>query len=115
VGVRAYRTDAEDKAREGQALNVDADAAVLIVDLTESDIASELRHDGYREKFLATLKAQGDATLHGHTAIVFTETAGWHQAFIPWFLHTASDAPQQLVELLDPRGAYRLGTAHSNF
>jgi hypothetical protein len=94
----------EAKAAKGQALGVEADAAVLVVDLTESDLPSELRNDVYREMFLKILEPRADAALRGHTAIVFSESGGWHKPFIPWFLNTADGAPRQVFELLDPRG-----------
>jgi hypothetical protein len=97
---------AEDKAQKGQALQVDADASVLVVDLSESDLPSELRHEMYHRKFREILEPRAGKALHGHTAIVFAETAGWHQPFIPWFLNTADGAPTELFELLDPRGIY---------
>jgi hypothetical protein len=96
---------AENKAGKGQALTVGADAAVLVVDLSHSDLPSELRHDIYRERFLDILKVRGDAARKGHTAIVFIESVGWHQPFIPWFLNIADDAPAELYDLLDPRGS----------
>jgi hypothetical protein len=94
---------AEDKAREGQALTVEADAAVLVVDLTYSDLPSELRHDGYRARFLEILKERSDEARHGQSAIAFIESAGWHEPFIPWFVNADDDAPDELRELLDPR------------
>jgi hypothetical protein len=97
---------AEVKARKQQALQVEADAAVLVVDLSEADLPSELRHEGYRNMFREILAPRADEALHGHTAIVFTESAGWHEPFIPWFLNTASCAPRELLDLLDPRGIY---------
>jgi hypothetical protein len=96
----------ESKVAKRQALAVEADAAVLVVDLTESDLPSELRNDTYREMFLKILEPRAEAALQGHTAIVFTETGGWHKPFIPWFLNTADGAPRELFELLDPRGLY---------
>jgi hypothetical protein len=96
----------EDKAAKGQALRVPADAAVLVVDLTESDLASELRHEVYREMFLKILKPRADAALQGHTSIVFADTAGWHKPLIPWFLNTADNAPREMFELVDPHGIY---------
>jgi hypothetical protein len=95
--------NAEKKASDGQALTLAADAAVLVVDLTYSDLPSELRHEGYRSRFLDILKARGDEARRGHTAVVFVESAGWHQPFIPWFLNIADDAPEELYDLLDPR------------
>jgi hypothetical protein len=94
---------AEKKAAEGQALTVEADAAVLVVDLTYSDLMSELRHEGYQARFLDVLKSLGEQARRCHTAVVFVESAGWHQPFIPWFLNIADDAPEQLYDLLDPR------------
>ncbi len=94
---------AEKKAAEGQALTVEADAAVLVVDLTSSDLMSELRHEGYQARFLDVLKSLGEQARRGHTAVVFVESAGWHQPFIPWFLNIADDAPEQLYDLLGPR------------
>lgn len=96
----------EKKAREGQALTVGADAAVLIVDLTASDLPSELRNDRYRERFLDILRPRADQALNGHTAIAFVETAGWHKPLIPWFLNTTPGATAELFQLLDPRGSY---------
>jgi hypothetical protein len=99
--------NAEAKAAEGQALTVDADAAVLVVDLTESDIPSELRSPHYRDKlFRPILEARADEALHGHTAIVFTESAGWHNPFIPWFLNSADIVTSELADMLDPRGVF---------
>jgi hypothetical protein len=105
--VAQVASQAEAKAAEGQALRVAADAAVLVVDLTESDIPSELRSEIYRKKFLEILKPRADKALRGHTAIVFAESAGWHKPFIPRFLNTAESAPATLRELLDPRGIAR--------
>jgi hypothetical protein len=96
---------AESKASKGQALTVEADAAVLVVDLSYSDFAGALLSDLYRERFLNILKERGDAARRGHTAVVFIEEAGWHQPFIPWFLNIADDAPAELYDLLDPRGS----------
>jgi len=97
---------AEGKAAEGQALQVDADASMLVVDLTESDLPSELRNEIYRKKFREILEPRADAALHGHTAIVYAESAGWHKPFIPWFLNTARKATPELFERIDPRGIY---------
>jgi hypothetical protein len=96
--------NAEDKAAEGQALTLEADAAVLVVDLTYSDLPSELRHNRYRQGFLDILKTRGDQARRGHTAVAFVEAAGWHGPFIPWFFNIADDAPDELYDLLDPRG-----------
>jgi hypothetical protein len=96
--------NAEEKAREGQALHVEADAAVVVVDLTESDLPSELRHETYRQKFREILEPRAKASLHGHTAVVYSESAGWHKPFIPWFLNTRDGAVRELFDLLDPRG-----------
>lgn len=97
---------AEEKAQKAQALQVEADAAVLVVDLSYSDLPSELRHELYQQKFREILEPRADEALNGHTAIVYAASAGWHQPFIPWFLNTAPDAPRELFELLDPRGIY---------
>src|SRR5579859_6445339 len=94
---------AEKKAAEGQALTVETDAAVLVVDLTHSDLMSELRHAGYQARFLDVLKSVGEQARRGHTAVVFVESAGWHQPFIPWFINIADNATGQLYDLLDPR------------
>lgn len=85
---------------------MEADAAVLVVDLSYSDLPSELRHELYQQKFREILEPRADEALNGHTAIVYAASAGWHQPFIPWFLNTAPDAPRELFELLDPRGIY---------
>lgn len=97
---------AESKSEKGQALQVDADAAVLVVDLSYSGLPSELRHPLYHKKFVEILTPRETEALHGHTAIVFTEAAGWHKPFIPWFLNTADGAPRRLFEVLDPRGRF---------
>lgn len=95
--------NAEQKAAESQALTVEADAAALVVDLTHSDLMSELRHEGYQARFLDVLRSRSEQARRGHTAVVFVESAGWHQPFIPWFLNIADDASEQLYDLLDPR------------
>jgi hypothetical protein len=95
--------NAEKKAAEGQALTVKADATVLVVDLTYSDLMSELRHEGYQARFLDVLGSRSEQARRGHTAVVFAESAGWHQPFTPWFLNIADDAPERLYDLLDPR------------
>jgi hypothetical protein len=94
---------AEKKAAEGQALTVGAEWAVLVVDLTYSDLMSELRHEGYQARFLDVLRSRSEQARRGHTAVVFVESAGWHQPFIPWFLNIADNAPEWLYDLLDPR------------
>jgi hypothetical protein len=96
--------NAESKAGDGQALKVDADAAVLVVDLTHSDLPSGLRHGTYRKRFLEILKNSGEDARRGHTAVVYVETASWHEPFIPWFLNIADHAPDELDDMLDPRG-----------
>jgi hypothetical protein len=96
----------EAKAAKAQALGVEADAAVLVVDLTDSDLPRDLRSETYRELFRKILEPRADAALQGHTAIVFADSAGWHEPFIPWFLNTAEGAPRELFELLDPRSLF---------
>jgi hypothetical protein len=94
----------EAKAKRGQALQVDAHAAALVVDLSYSDLPSELRHPTYQQKFREILEPSADEARHGHIAVVFAESAGWHQQFIPWPLNSADGAPREVFDLLDPRG-----------
>jgi hypothetical protein len=102
------------KAKEGQALQVpNADAAVLVVDLSEADLISELRNEIYRDKiFFPLVQQKIGEERHGHTAIVFCDTAGWGKPFIPWFLAYDDDAPAELLDLLDPRGVMPRSATH---
>lgn len=93
------------KARVGQALAVDADAAVLVVDLGSAGVFSELRNETYRRLFLDRLAIDPDAARAGHAAVVFVESPGWGQPLIPWFLNSDGESPKPLIDLLDPRGA----------
>lgn len=76
-----------DKLEKGQAVDVVPGAVpVLVVEMSQSDLASELLHeDFYVPEFGRTLDAQL-TDLHGYGVVAFCEAVAWGDRLVPHFL-----------------------------
>ncbi len=76
-----------DKLEKGQAVDVVWGAEpVLVVEMSQSDLTSELRHkDFYVPEFEATLDAKL-TDFHGYGVVAFCETVDWGKRLVPHFL-----------------------------
>lgn len=89
------------KAARGQALNVPADHAVLIVDVGGSDLASEFGDPGYLQAFAEIHAASAVAARGSYGAMLYVDTRGWGHPFVPLFASYADGVPEEVVSLLE--------------
>ncbi len=76
-----------DKAAKGQAVG-HASLSLLVVELSRSELASELAHPSYRKTFEQTLQQRLGRHLCGYDMIAFCEAGGWRRELsLHWLLH----------------------------
>lgn len=77
--------------------------AVLVVEMSQSELTSELRHETfYRPEFEKTLDAKL-TDFHGYGVVAFCETADWGRRLVPHFLRVEHDVTDDAtVRLLFP-------------
>ena len=75
-----------EKLRQGQAVGIVADAVpVLVVEMSQSELTSELRYPFYQREFEKTLNAKL-SDLHRYGVVAFREAVEWWTRLIPHFL-----------------------------
>lgn len=82
---RLIARNVTNKARQRQAIG-HAPLSLLLVDLTQTDLRSELDHPFYRGKFSESIRAQFSSGLQGYDAIAFYEALGWQRKLRSHFL-----------------------------
>lgn len=74
------------KAARQQAVALGADIAILLIDLSSSELASELRHPTYRRTFEAVLGNAIRGGLAGYDVVALCEARDWSKGFITHFV-----------------------------
>jgi len=75
------------KAAKGQAVG-HAPLSLLVVELSRSELASELAHPSYRKTFEQSLQRRLGRRLCGYDMIAFCKAGGWRRELrLHWLLH----------------------------
>jgi hypothetical protein len=88
------------KARKAQARALGKGLAVLIVDLSNSEITPQLMIPAYREDFVGSLQRSFGSNLLGYDVIAFCEAAGFGHELATHFVQRDAGVPEDSVRAL---------------
>jgi hypothetical protein len=99
---RVYR-----KAKRGQA-DIEGKLAILIIDMANSEMRSELSSPAYRAAFVASLQEAFGESIPGYDVIAFCEHAGWGKGMVAHFVQYESDVEESSLGAIFGDGFMRL-------